>query len=354
MPLPSSGAISFADVNVELGLVSTTSINLNQASVRTLFQVPSGQISMSNGYGKSNRVALSQTFATNSTNQTVNIATLPGYVAGSTDVTITVNAGVYVYSTATGTPGLTITGGAAGDTCVLINNGFILGMGGAGGKSYTSTNPEVGGAGGSAISLGRNVAITNNSYIAGGGGGGGGAYSGGGGGAGGGVGGTGNTNGNPLAGGAGGGPGAAGSNGAAGFESGPNYAAQFDSSGGGGRILPGTGGAGGARPPGSPRGGRGGGAGGGSGGFDLAEVGNQFGSIGAAGGGSNSVGGTPPTASDGLRYAGGGGGGWGAAGASGGANVSPVRAGGAGGRAIALNGFTATVTVTGTIYGAVS
>jgi hypothetical protein len=34
--------------------------------------------------------------------------------------------------------------------------------------------------------------------------------------------------------------------------------------------------------------------------------------------------------------------------------LSPVRAGGAGGRAIALNGFTATVTVTGTIYGAVS
>ena len=54
MALPSSGAISFNQVNVELGLAGTTSINLNQATVRTLFGVASGAISMSNGYGKSN------------------------------------------------------------------------------------------------------------------------------------------------------------------------------------------------------------------------------------------------------------------------------------------------------------
>jgi hypothetical protein len=56
MPLPSSGAISLNAVNVELGLAGTTTISLNQESVRTLFQVASGQISMSDGYGKSSLI----------------------------------------------------------------------------------------------------------------------------------------------------------------------------------------------------------------------------------------------------------------------------------------------------------
>lgn len=43
-----------SQVNTELGLAATTTISLNQANVRTLAGVPSGQISMSNLYGKSN------------------------------------------------------------------------------------------------------------------------------------------------------------------------------------------------------------------------------------------------------------------------------------------------------------
>lgn len=55
MALPSAPAsISLNDVNVELGLSGTATITLNDAAVRTLFGVPSGQISMSDGYGKSN------------------------------------------------------------------------------------------------------------------------------------------------------------------------------------------------------------------------------------------------------------------------------------------------------------
>ena len=53
MALQGSGAISFNDVNVELGLSGTATISLNDAAVRTLFGVASGAISMSNGYGKS-------------------------------------------------------------------------------------------------------------------------------------------------------------------------------------------------------------------------------------------------------------------------------------------------------------
>ena len=55
MTLPASGAISLNQVNVELGLAGTTSINMNQTTVRNLFGKPTSAsaISMSDGYGKS-------------------------------------------------------------------------------------------------------------------------------------------------------------------------------------------------------------------------------------------------------------------------------------------------------------
>lgn len=54
MALPSTGPISLANVNVELGFSSTATISLNQTSVRTLAGVASGAISMSDLRGKSN------------------------------------------------------------------------------------------------------------------------------------------------------------------------------------------------------------------------------------------------------------------------------------------------------------
>ena len=54
MTLPASGAISFNNINVELGASGTTQADINQSSYRTLAGVPSGTISMSNFYGKSN------------------------------------------------------------------------------------------------------------------------------------------------------------------------------------------------------------------------------------------------------------------------------------------------------------
>lgn len=54
MTLPSSGTISMNNVNVELDRSGTTTISLNDADVRALAGVPSGQISLSNLYGKSN------------------------------------------------------------------------------------------------------------------------------------------------------------------------------------------------------------------------------------------------------------------------------------------------------------
>ena len=171
MTLPASGAISLNQVNVELGLSGTTTISMNQASVRTLFGVPSGAISMSNGYGKSNSFPF--TISANTANANLRSLAVAAGWGGSSNVVATINSGVYVYSTSTGSPGLTINGAfPAGVT--LINNGFIAGRGGAGGKGAGNTAATVGGAGGLALAVSVAVTINNGSGTIGGGGGGGG------------------------------------------------------------------------------------------------------------------------------------------------------------------------------------
>lgn len=178
MALPASGPISFNDINVELGVSGTTQASLGQTSYRTLAGVASGQISMSNFYGKSN--AFSFTISTNQTNANLRSLAVSAGWNQSTKVIATINSGVYVSSNSTGTPGLTVNGSFPGGVD-LINNGFIIGMGGAGGAgsatdAYAGT--QIGGAAGSvgglALSVSSAVSITNNGTIGGGGGGGGG------------------------------------------------------------------------------------------------------------------------------------------------------------------------------------
>jgi hypothetical protein len=102
---------------------------MNESAVRTLFGVgSSGAITMNQGLGKSNRTALSYVFSTNTPSPTINLSALPGYVSGASDITVTVNSGIYVWN------GLNFTGGATGDTVLLVNNGFIMGSGGNGGS----------------------------------------------------------------------------------------------------------------------------------------------------------------------------------------------------------------------------
>ena len=52
MALPSSGTIRFSNINTELGTSSTSTISLNSTAVRTLFNVSSGSIAMSQGFGR--------------------------------------------------------------------------------------------------------------------------------------------------------------------------------------------------------------------------------------------------------------------------------------------------------------
>ena len=142
MALPASGAISFRDINVELNLSPTAQISLNDAAVRTLFAKASGAIAMSAGYGKSNRAAISYTYSASAANPSLNITTISGYAAGTSDVTITINSGIYLYSTSTGTPGLTLSGGTAGDTVTVVNNGFIMSLITTGRSAPTIGVPE--------------------------------------------------------------------------------------------------------------------------------------------------------------------------------------------------------------------
>lgn len=341
MALPSSGTLTLAQIQTEFG--GSNPIGLNEYYRGNAYVtsnntgVPtSGAISVSSFYGAVRRPSITYTISSNTANASVNIASLGGYIAGVSDVTIVINSGIYVYSTSTGTPGLSLTGGTTGDTLTVTNNGFIMGCGATG-----ATFSSAGSAGGTAISLGYNTTINNtngSAYIGGGGGGGGGAgtYSGAGGGAGGGAGASfgGGT------GGAGGGVGASGSNGVVTIETVGCCSNQpVSGGGGGGRVFPGTGGQGGIGG-GSYTNyyGRGGTAGGGGGGFN----GGNGGSANASGSGS--------------AISGGGGGGWGASGGSGYTNTVGGYAGGAGGKAVALNGKTVTWTSGNTtrVYGAVS
>ena len=322
MPVKSSGQLSFTEIVAEFADTAPHSMSefyrggvkvpTNNTNIPT-----SGAISFSNFYNAVNRVTSTIAYTTNQQQITVNPTTSLGYVAGITDVVIQVNSGVYVWSDSTSVPALTINGGlSAGDTLTLVNNGFIMGKGGTGGRASLTA----GTSGGPAMSILTSLRITNNSFIGGGGGGG---TFGGGGGAGGGDGGISftedfNTRGR------GGSPGNSGTN-----------AGAF-SGGGGGRIMPGVGG-----PP-SSGGGIGGGAGGGAGGGGGVGTGGSGGSAGNPGnqGSGNSRGG--------------GGGGWGAAGGPGfyfNFGIPPV---GSGGRAINLNGNSITWLTNGTVYGAVA
>ena len=289
-------------------------------------------ISMDYLRGKSYRTAPTYSVSVNQHDVTVNLSSLPNYLAGKSDVTITIASGAYLYATATTNAALTITGASAGDTVTIVNNGYIMGMGGAGGGSSNNT----GGNGGPAISLGYNVTIQNNSYIGGGGGGGGGAVAGGGGGAGGGAGG-----GYSGYGGSGGVPG--GNGGSAGTYA-PDSSDYYVGGGGGGRIMPGSGAAAWQNA----------GAGGGGGYYWSTIVGgNTY--YNTPGGSANGAGSNfNYSGRGGYFLGGGGGGGWGASGGYGRDFNYAVYSAGNGGKAVALNGYSVTWNTYGTVYGAVS
>jgi len=280
MPIPGPGtAISMNTIATEFG--GTVPHSLNEyyrgggrvPNTPTNAAIPtSGTISMGNFYGSSSRVPVSLTIASNTNNYDVYTNRGPGYIAGVTDLVLTINPGVTVGSTTVPAYALLVPSSFnPGDTVRIVNNGLIQGMGGTGGAGGTAPGPagvplntagnpgSAGSGAGSAVYVNRPTIITNNGTIAGGGGGGGGGgglrsyskawwggYGGGGGGGGAGT-----------SGGGGGGGGAAGPG--PGLNSGPGFSGNAGTSPAGGsggpsRVNPGwtplasgAGGAGGGR-----------------------------------------------------------------------------------------------------------
>ena len=183
MALPSSGTLSLANIQTEFGGANPISLSeyyRNGGLVPNAAQnaaIPtSGAISISNFYGTTNRIPINITLSASAYNYDVYANRGGSYVAGISDITVTVDAGVYIGSTSTATYAMTVSSSFnAGDTVTIINNGTIEGMGGAGGAAIFAANPgNVGLGGGNALSVARATTIQNNSIIAGGGGGGGG------------------------------------------------------------------------------------------------------------------------------------------------------------------------------------
>lgn len=142
MPTP-TGQISLDDVNIELGIASGTQINMNDADVRALAGVPTGQIAMSDLQGK----------------------TGPEYVA-ATGGTVSTNGNYKVHKfTSSGTFTVTSAGNAAGSNTIE----YVIVAGGGGGGS------QLGGGGGGGGYVTSSVAASTGakSVVIGGGGGGG-------------------------------------------------------------------------------------------------------------------------------------------------------------------------------------
>ena len=177
MTLPvAPNLITLQDVNVELGLSPTAPISLNDAAVRTLFGVPSGPISLSDGHGKANVFTFNIT--TNQTNANLRTLALNAGWNGTVHVTCTINGGVVCSGNTVGnsTAAFTINGSFPAGVR-LVNNGSIRGRGGNGGGGGGVTgNGGGGGTGGRALLASVAVTVDNNATIGAGGGGGGGFW----------------------------------------------------------------------------------------------------------------------------------------------------------------------------------
>lgn len=187
MAVKSSGPLSLQEIATEFG---DTAPHSSSEFYRGGAKVPdaasnssiptSGAINIGGFYGAQNRVTLNITISANTSNYDLytTASANPEYQAGITDINLTVNPGVTVSSSSTGTYALQIPNGFdSGDNVTLINQGTIVGRAGNGGNGgpYSQNNATAGGAGGNALYVNRATTITNNGTLAGAGGGGGGS-----------------------------------------------------------------------------------------------------------------------------------------------------------------------------------
>lgn len=120
------------------------------------------------------RTGIFLVIAANTFNFDVYAQRTAAYIAGSSDIYVIVQPGVYVGSNVQETPAMSVPSTFAnGDTISIINNGYIYGVGGNGGNGVSLPgNPGV--AGGTALRIQTPTTVANYGELSGGGGGGGG------------------------------------------------------------------------------------------------------------------------------------------------------------------------------------
>jgi len=135
MTLQSSGSINASDINVELRKTYNGQLSLNDSDARTLARVPSGQIAMSDFYGKSYGFNLYYSYYYNGGER--------GYY-GSVDSNTNTNPGMTIngysvqfiatstYNNGTSTSALYING--------LVGRYFFNNLYGWDGRAYTPSN----------------------------------------------------------------------------------------------------------------------------------------------------------------------------------------------------------------------
>lgn len=186
MPLPSSGPISFSDIQSQFGGTNPISLSeyyrgggfVTNTGVNNTIPT-SGAISVGNFYNTYGRVPIAITISASTNNYDAYASRTLSYVAGVSDLTYTIDAAVVIGSANTSSNAFLISASfLSTDTVTVVNNGRITGAGGNGGRGSDQrpggTGAAGGGGGGTALSVARAVTITNNGTVAGGGGGGGG------------------------------------------------------------------------------------------------------------------------------------------------------------------------------------
>ena len=172
MAITSSGTICLSNVQAEFG--GSNPICLSEYYGAASGVPSSGTICLSNFYGKSAAQTINVTISSSTTNYNMRTAFVDAGWDGSKVLngTVTVNSGVTVYSTSTGSYALQ-TGSPypSGSSIALVNNGTILGKGGNAGAGGAGTTGYNGSGGGPAFYAASATTVTNNGRIAGGGGG---------------------------------------------------------------------------------------------------------------------------------------------------------------------------------------
>lgn len=187
MTLP-TGAISFSDINTELGLQATAPLTLDANLVRLVASVGGTGVQTTSG----TPIALNQLqghaygqYQNNATVADINLVsvfTAAGhYSAGKTYGVVVLGGSSVIGSSSLSTYGLNIQG-TSGDLFAIQNAGYIVGAGGAGGAGGSSYQGGFGGQGGGPAFYAKStgsafIQFQNPGFIGGGGlGGSGGSY----------------------------------------------------------------------------------------------------------------------------------------------------------------------------------